>query len=61
MKVYHLIFAAILIHLSLVIYTLHDLLFTSKRRNKLRWGIMITLLPAIGAIAYEVSKKRPRY
>lgn len=46
------------IHSILVLLYSYDLLTRSKRHNKINWLILISLIPFVGVIIYELTKKR---
>lgn len=52
-----LLFAA---HISWAANRLLDLFTKSRRKNKVRWMLFILLVPVIGALSYNMTRKRLR-
>lgn len=48
------------IHLWIAVVTIKDLFFKSKRQNKKQWALLIIIVPFLGALVYNVTKKRKR-
>jgi len=50
----------ITIHLVLVLFNLYDLFTKSKRHNKANWLMLISLVPFLGVMIYDLTKRRKK-